>query len=107
MAKTLLAGFARRLCYPLQLVRLIAVLEQATAVCQDNKGLSDQDERKAKKQRSIFSFFALGKGQNKTLFFWAKWDIEITENVVYKNQEDTVFLLVSEETGQVKRSAIT
>lgn len=107
MAKTLLAGFARRLCYPLQLVRLIAVLEQATAVCQDNKGLSDQDERKDKKQRSIFSFFALGKGQNKTLFFWAKWDIEITENVVYKNQEDTIFLLVSEETGQVKRSAIT
>lgn len=32
-------------------------------------------------------FLDLGKGWNQTLFFWAKWDGEVTENVIYKNYQ--------------------
>lgn len=54
MAKTSLAGFPRRLRYPLQPMKLMVVLVQAIVVCQDDKGLSDQDERKGKEAEKYF-----------------------------------------------------
>lgn len=38
----------------LQLARLIVVLEQATVVCQDDKGLRSQNERKVKEAEKYF-----------------------------------------------------
>lgn len=83
-------------------------LEQVTVVWLDNKGLSDQDERKAKEAEKYFLLSCFWQKMKKDLVLVGKIKCRGNRNcLLQKSPNDVIFLLVLEEIRQVKTSAIT
>lgn len=99
MTKASLAGFQKALLSAIQPVRQIGVLEQAATVCQEDKALSYWDE-KSWGGRVFSSFLLLAKAKKK------KKPNLVLLCLKKITRQYTIFILVSEQIGHLKTSAI-